>query len=1111
MSLASRLSASSRRPTATVRVAGARWADWLSLSRDQSYGGNISGGTVVGRALPSAVAIGTPISWSWGYDGYETAGFSGVVSGIDTSSYPNRVSLTVADPLWAAGRRQKDIATDPINNIAASTAITQILSGAGLTRLAIPALAASGSAWAGDEWVMGTLTPVAFANSTALAAAQRIAETLGYWLYADASGVVRAVLLERRPSDSPFRTLRWGEDFVIAGTPSRRQPDTRKNRVVIKGAATGVQGAQIRDAWQEDPGDRSDERTFELIEYVNEAEAGAASITGVARRVLRLLNRDPNIIEIPRLKADPRLSVGMTLAVQCARIGYAAPKPFFVYSLSAKLERLKGDFAQSLTLDGGTGGGGYTLMPPPLASFAWRLVAETLDGTAVIEVFLDGSGSVALGGGEIVSYAWSTATAVASGYASTASGPKAMLVFPAATLSAAIALTVMDTSSKTGTITQTVPLAGDATSPVTTRTIIIPLGAAVAVTPDGGATWAVNTTGDAILTPETNGDTLITTTGTGGTSLRTSADAGTTWSTGAALGGSATALDRTVGAERLWIAVGAALYLSTDKGATKALWGTLPATIAGVLEDPAVLNSVFVLAGANVYHSTLDTPGTAWAVLYAGPAGATARQLVRGASGATTWVAYTGTFIGSPLQRVEGPIVATFPVVTPDVTEIRAVALAPDELTVYAWDSEGRGWRVDSATGIATAISATLAAGETAMHALHDPDEPIVYLATFGSVQGTTYKYFPLADSLAPFYVPASGQQSHRVGLGAGTLAGVNFVAIPQGASGGDDYLWVYSRGIWRTVAPPVAGAYWFRLAICPFRPAEWLLVGNSVAPNETATITSGSPLRMQDGTHSVLWHTDDAGATWTPIDLAAPATTGYSYGAAWWCGDGSWVMAASYTTATRRTATWRGSGASVTGSQTTPSGGSDEFVSNGSAVGQNGDLYQVGNPLSSGAYADQRAVVVAIDGTSRIPAGAGPTASGSPAILPGTRAACYVSAGGVLYATADYRAAQPTAQGLTGLGGPLAPLADGSLLVGGIGGISRITDPLTAPALALAYAGSPVIGLASDTGTRTIAVAVDDAGGFALYDGAAWVSLPSPLSGTPSVITSVEPHTEAL
>lgn len=833
MSLASRIAARSRRPTATVYLDGRRWDHWLELSVDQAYGQNISAGAVVGRTPPATPRVGMAISWSWGYDGYHVAGFNGVVSEVAYSAYPRRVSLRVADLLWKADRQQKDIATDPLNSIAASAAIRQILQGAGLTRLSIPTLAASGSAWGGGEWVLGNLTPVAFPNSTALAAAAKICETLGYWLYADASGVVRATLMERRPSSSVARTLTWGQDFILRGSPRRTQPDTQLNRVVVRGANTGVAGAQIWDEWQTGAGDRSREFSFPLVEYVNESEAGAASATGVAKRLLKLWSREPNVIDVDAFKADPRFAVGQTIGIVCEPIGYSSVTPFFIYRLSSRLDRRKGDFTQAIQLDGGTGNQGYTLVPPPLASFAWRIVRETLDGAGVVELFLDGTGSTSGTGGEIVSWSWSTATATTLGTPTTATGPQAMFVYPAATLTASVTLTVTDTSSKTASLTQVINLAGDELTQPFARILSVALGSAWAASPDGGQTWNVEASGDATLVPEVSGEELVATRGTGSTGLRSTADVLATASTSlASLGGGITALAQTVGAgERVWAAVGANLYRSIDAGVTFSLWGTLPAMINAVLEDPAVLNSVFCLAGANMYHSTLDTPGTAWNVLYAGPSGATARHLVRH-TGLVTWICYTGTFVGSPLQRVEGPITALFPTVTPAVTKIRAIAMPPDESVVYVWDSEGRGWVVDSATGIAEATGADLGAGYTAQHALHDLDDSIVYLAAFGATEGPVYKFWPLQASagLQAFYTPAAGQQAHRVGLsGTGlpstpvtvvtnttdTLAvtlwnGSGNDAEPEGwyTNGYDDSGWSAAVGANLYINPePIAGA----------------------------------------------------------------------------------------------------------------------------------------------------------------------------------------------------------------------------------------------------------------------------------------------------------------
>ena len=504
MSLADRIAATSRRPTATVRLDGARWADVLSLSREQSYGQGASSGEVVGRSPPVTIVEGeTRIAWTWGYDGHEVSGFSGVVTKILQKSYPNQWRLQVADPLWLAGIRRSDLAASPLNDVAASAAITQFLGAAGLSRLSIPALAASGSAWGGSEWKLGQLTPVSFSNTTPLAACQEICAALGYWLYATADGVVKATLLERRPSDSPFRTLRWGEDFLLDGTPDRERDASQvKNRVVVKGANTGVQGAQIHDEWQTSAGDRTFEYSSSLLEYVNESKAGVASVTGVAKRLLKLWSRQPNVIRVGRLKADPRIAVGMTLSIECSLIGYSSPKSFFIYSLSTSLDLQRGDFAQSLVLDGGTGDQGYTTLPPPEASFAWRLVSEGLNGVGVIEVFLDGTGSHSLGDGEIVAWAWATSTAVLAGTPDTATGAKAMFVYPAATATASITLTVTDTSSKTGAITQDVTLAGDATTTVNRRVISAALGSAWAVSADGGATWGTEARTACTLVPE---------------------------------------------------------------------------------------------------------------------------------------------------------------------------------------------------------------------------------------------------------------------------------------------------------------------------------------------------------------------------------------------------------------------------------------------------------------------------------------------------------------------------------------------------------------------------------------------------------------------------------
>jgi hypothetical protein len=880
MSLSARIAARQRTPTATIRLGGVRWRDVLSLSVSQAFGQGVSTGEVVGRNPPvSIVEEETTIEWTWGYDGYEEAGFNGIVTRIVEQSYPNRIRLQVADWLYVANVRRADIATDPINSIAASDAIEQILTAAGVPRLAIPDLPASGSEWAGSEWVLGTLTPVSWTNTTPLTAAQQICEALGYWLFCDASGIVRAVQLERRPSSSPFRTLTWGLDFLLSGPPDRtRDASTVRNRVVVRGANTGVQGAQIRDIYQTGDADRTLDYDNFLIEYVNEAEAGAASATAISQRLLSIWSREPNVIRIGKVKADPRFRVGQTIAIVCPLIRLSSATPFFVYALDTSLDLASGDFAQSLTLDGGVGDSGYTTLPPPEASFSWQLVRETLDGTAVVEVILDGTGSRSLGDGEIVSYAWSSVTATALSTPDTATGPRAVFVYPAATTSAEITLTVTDTSSKTGSLTLTVPLAGDAAQTPRSRVLSAALGAAWAASPDGGATWNIEASGDSTLVPEVGGETLLSTRETGATGLRSSNDALASASVDLAdLGGAITALAQTIDApDRVWAAVGTALYRSLDGGTTFTLWGTLLASITAILEDPAVFNSVFVLAGADLAHSTLDTPGSeGWTTLYAGPSGATARHLVRGRSGATTWVCYTGTFTGSPLHRVEGPISVAFPVVSPEVSEIRAIALSDDELNLYAWDQEGRIWSIDGQDGTnVTQFTSAHPAGETVQHALHDPDDPIVYVASFGTTAGTLRKLFPLADQLLLFYQAAAGQQAHRIGTGSRGLVNASILVPTTGETPGGVY--AYADGAWvlKNSGLP-SGWSWKQIAVNPFNTADWVMVGDDGTTTRTGTLiqSSGQP---------IMWRTVDGGATWSGIEIADHptfvGTLGYSF-----------------------------------------------------------------------------------------------------------------------------------------------------------------------------------------------------------------------------------------
>ena len=191
-------------------------------------------------------------------------------------------------------------------------------------------------------------------------------------------------------------------------------------------------------------------------------------------------------------------------------------------------------------------------------------------------------------------------------------------------------------------------------------------------------------------------------------------------------------------------------------------------------------------------------PTAGWVLYYAGPTGATARQFVRSRDGQVTWIAYTGTFTGSPLQRIENGAGVTFPGGT---TEIRALALdrnaSSAAATVYAIDSQNPAkiFSADGLTGLGvTTLSSALPSGATAQHMLADPDVDLIYVADFDSVAvgtGAVRKLLPSADRLLLYKAGASGQQAqyarpHRRGA---RLTGT--ITSPYGESGAADALFI--------------------------------------------------------------------------------------------------------------------------------------------------------------------------------------------------------------------------------------------------------------------------------------------------------------------------------
>lgn len=1105
--LADYIAAYTRKPTATVKLNGQTCYGVLSLRRSQTFGAGISTGTIVLRDPPVTPTIGMSVSWKWGYNGQETDGFTGEIAKPARKSYPNRYTLECRDALWRADRSNQVIATDPLNEITASAAIRYILThygGIPSSKISIPTFSASGSKWAGSEWTLGVETPVQWGDpetesggTTALKAAQDICSVLGYWLYADASGIIRAKQMERAPSLSAFHVYQRGVDLLTEGSPELQEDvDSIANRVIIKGANTGVEGAQIGDTYQTShpllPAGVYQEYTFSsfLIEYVNAAEAGAASATEIAKRILKVRSRTPVVVR-HRVKADPRLSVGATVGIIDSAIGYSTARNFFVYQLDTSLDLQSGAFDQQLTLDGGTGNSGYTTIPPPDASFSWRLITETLDADAVVEVILDGSGSTSLSGGEIVSWDWSTSTTTYGSTPDTATGETAVFLFLASEGTAEITLTVTDTTSKTGTITQTIDLTGADTQPPIRRPLSVAFGAAWQVTPDGGANWRTETSnGDAIAVGTIGagvdararglGGTygVLATRGSGGVGIRQSLDLLATASTnGVSAGGAITSniWVNEANPARVWFAVGTAVYRSTDGGLTKTAMAAAPATVTWIMEDPAVDNSVFLLAGADLLNATDPTLG--WAVLYPGPVGATARQFVRSRDGQVTWVAYTGAPAGESLQRVENGAAADW-----TSTDCRTLALDNEATSLKAtiWgvtaDDPAQIWSFDGLTGLgATQATPTLPSGATAMHMLADPDAPIYYIADFDSVAsgtGAVRKF--LADQLFLYKAGATGQQAHMLGLAAKATAPAEFLRMTTATDPAG--VWHYGQdAVWVFRPLPVSGTvHGVAIVADPFNASRWLSVWNNT---DLACYDAGGVIHGHDWAYSPVWYTEDAGVTWTEVVIATPggwvdgslcvtATFNDLVGNSWLVPFGSG--------GTPYTAAVLGTGATVTTTLEDTTGTALE--ARGGADGE----WLLDVSLSSG-----------VDGIRYIDTGnvqhtptGGPPAdlvSSSFDRLPGLSRAVFIS-DNTIYATTDYRAAQPTSL-LASVSALYVTAGLAALYYVKTGGdLWRIVDPLgAATATQIGFAGAATAPRV-DRQTRTImgcggntSISVDD------------------------------------
>src|SRR5262245_30338721 len=101
------VAAYTRTPSATVLLDGRPWRAILTLAFQQRFRERLSTGEIEGRDPPTTPRIGMTISWRWGYNGQEVAGFTGEISDVVDQSYPDHYKLQCKDVLWRADKAEQ--------------------------------------------------------------------------------------------------------------------------------------------------------------------------------------------------------------------------------------------------------------------------------------------------------------------------------------------------------------------------------------------------------------------------------------------------------------------------------------------------------------------------------------------------------------------------------------------------------------------------------------------------------------------------------------------------------------------------------------------------------------------------------------------------------------------------------------------------------------------------------------------------------------------------------------------------------------------------------------------------------------------------------------------
>lgn len=1032
----------------------------------------------------SGVEEGQPAEAWGGYNGLYAQLFSGQVVGINWDYAPTKISLDCRDILgrttlpWGGPDRVYTSQDD-------AAVIRNLLEAVGITRHYIESSA----------WTLGELQDVVLkTGDTPWSLIQRIDILAGYRTFGGPDGMI----YRRRISGAPGLTAAWSfqQGVDIISVRRVRSLDNIFNKAIVRGFEyQGVVVAGEASAVNPyldalvAPELRPWFITKEIQDDLVETDAKALEI---AQRFVGDLNRRPESLEVTTV-GNPLIWPGVTVSVTSDEIEAGTA---FAFVEDVRHDGAGASFITSFKTGAGTLSG-YNASAP-VAQFSVLVVRESdVSGSpaAFYEVIADSTSSFDPDGPEdAMTRLW--AVSVDAGTATVIDGLTGVVLrffVTGAATEATVTLTLTDQDGLTGSSTQVVPI-NEATA------LLEDLYSAEGTIVAAGAEdpWAEQTVpGGALATC------LMDRAPAWG--MPYGANDGHVYASFDKLATALVDLGQPDGANpvtaiwvhelyntRIWTghADGTVSFGLLDLDAQTVTWSVRGSVNGGPVTDIAESYGQLdeLRAMSDNTASISRDGGSSWTVVHTGD---TAWRQTAG------WERQFSGFLNdaAPLREEIGNDV-TLPMLSPVIEHIRGLALGWRQRELYLADDQARLLRSEDL--LTAAHTGTAHAGVNHMIRSGNVDG-VVYLAV-GDGTGFNGVEKSMRMEGTPIKIRDTGTRKvYMVGYG-----GTHPPAPPpptatiywptDGVSPGGVWKHDIATGIWtlhNTGLP--SGFYWYAIAASPLDANKLLLLGNTTG-NRNLWSISGGYVRTATGGYTPLYLSEDAGLTWTGVDLPATGITDVPNmeSVAWsktdpdhWC-----VVARVDLSGGARPGAWLtgtlfipGTLFGTSGNCRMVAGADDQFV------------IFTGSPFG---YVTHAGVWTKINDADL----SGTNGVTTPDDWPGTTRAVMAPTGtGHVFGSIDYRGA-----GLTGrTGGVYDSLqkpagsvgADGVLFLVNASGLLRVTNFFGAPAIetvgaAAAPGGTTVVRTDRQTRARVVARAGNDV----LYspDGATgWVLITGP------------------